>query len=375
MSTLGEIVSNEQLADAVLSSVQTGLDHSLHLAASTSTSVVQSALNAAIRDINEHQKGRLFQRFLEYGPFGAGDSVESAAENCRELDDTECGTCIEFIHSHMVNRFKGELAELLAIEPCVRLIGDLRTSHVLPEDVEVYFGDTIQERRRVRGEWGKYAKGADGLIVRFNEESGDPALELHGVVEVKSMYRSRRKLDAQIESHASRLRGGVRLSSEEWPSDRIVDRIGTRISVLPANWRLGREFTFEETETGRRMVFPERSGPNVSALAEEVSPGRWTITLAWSQEALEEAAYEMTFWYMGQVGDHVFARSNLPRSWSDMTYEGAGRNSLKMMLYHTMLRPLSERHARLAAKLYNVYCFGYPIGIDSKEMLWPEDLK
>jgi hypothetical protein len=44
-----------------------------------------------------------------------------------------------------------------------------------------------------------------------------------------------------------------------------------------------------------------------------------------------------------------------------------------MMLYYLPLRYLSERQTCLAVKLYNIYSFGYPLGIDSKEMLWPED--
>lgn len=105
-----------------------------------------------------------------------------------------------------------------------------------------------------------------------------------------------------------------------------------------------------------------------------MSTNRWKITLSWSQEALEEAAYEMTFWYMAQVGHHVFSKTDMPRSWDDMTTDEAGRNSIKMMLYYAMLRPLRKRHDQLATKLYNIYCFGYPLGVDSREMLWPEDL-
>ena len=50
-------------------------------------------------------------------------------------------------------------------------------------------------------------------------------------------------------------------------------------------------------------------------------------------------------------------------TWHDTISQDAGSNSIKMMLYHTMLRPLTDRHAQLAAKLYNVYCFGYPIAM------------
>ena len=371
-----EIIANEPLALSVRASVEAGINQPhVHLSGSTFDDVVQAALCAARRDINEHRHGRMFQRFIEHGPHGVEEEVESSVSLGKELPDADCGTCIELIHSHMVNRFKGELAEMLAIGPCIMLVRDLQGRHELPADVELYFGDTIQERRCVRGEWADFAKGADGLIVCISDGLGESTLELYGVIEVKSMYRSKRKLDAQINSHIDRLSGGVKLGPDKWRADRIVNQIGIRVSILPAGWKLDRDFEFEGTEAGRRMVFPEPSAPEASTQVEEVSPGRWTITLAWSQEALEEAAYEMTFWYMGQVGNHVFARSGLPQSWSEMTTDHAGRNSLKMMLYHTMLRPLSDRHARLAAKLYNIYCFGYPIGIDSREMLWPEDME
>jgi len=105
-----------------------------------------------------------------------------------------------------------------------------------------------------------------------------------------------------------------------------------------------------------------------------VKPDLWKITLAWSQEALNQAAYEMTFWYMSQVGRHIYTKRDLPKEWDYMTPEEAGYNAIKMMLYYILLRPLSKRKGRLAIRLYNVYCFGYPLGVDSKEMLWPEDL-
>jgi hypothetical protein len=121
------------------------------------------------------------------------------------------------------------------------------------------------------------------------------------------------------------------------------------------------------------MVFPEKADPPAPTRTEEVLPGLWAITLDWSEEALEEAAYNMTFGYMGDVGQHVYSKTPLPNSWKEMTAEEGGRNSIKMMLYYMMLRRLSKRHDRLATRLYNVYCFGYPLGADSREMLWPED--
>ena len=63
----------------------------------------------------------------------------------------------------------------------------------------------------------------------------------------------------------------------------------------------------------------------------------------------------------------------MPKEWQEMTPDQAGRNAIKMMLYYMPLRPISERHVWLATKLYNIYSFGYPLGADSRQMLWPED--
>ena len=76
---------------------------------------------------------------------------------------------------------------------------------------------------------------------------------------------------------------------------------------------------------------------------------------------------------MSQVGKQVYLNKKKPKSWEYMTSEGAGYNSIKMMLYYVLLRDVSGRQKRIATRLYNVYCFGYPLGSDSKEMLWPED--
>ena len=177
MNSLSDIISNKPLALAILSSIQTGLDFPIHLAGSTRRNVVQEALDTAIRDINEHSKGQLFQRFIEFGP------KEPDVSSKNYLDDTECESCIEFIHSHMVNRFKGELAELLAIEPCANLIGTLRTKGKLADDVECYFGDIVQERRRLREAWmgltvngGSACFGSDATNQRLERSAKEQRL-------------------------------------------------------------------------------------------------------------------------------------------------------------------------------------------------------
>jgi hypothetical protein len=105
----------------------------------------------------------------------------------------------------------------------------------------------------------------------------------------------------------------------------------------------------------------------------------WRIILRWSKEALAEAAYEMTFWYMGKVGETIYSKS-VPKRWEEMSPLEAGRNAAKMMLYYAVLRCRSPREQQRAIALYNSYGFGYALGMNfrnakgRREMLWPQDL-
>jgi len=203
-----------------------------------------------------------------------------------------------------------------------------------------------------------------------SEESGT-SLRIHGIVEVKSMPLTKKKILAQIKNHIIRLGGGVRLAGRKYSNDDIClnDLNVIRIMVLPSTWKLSREWRRE----GKSIELPEPYEPPVETRIEKLEKRLWKITLSWSKESLEQAAYEMTFGYMAQVGSHVFKIESMPKEWEYMTPYEAGYNAIKMMLYYIPLRYISKRQTRLAIKLYNVYSFGYPLGVDSTEMLWPED--
>lgn len=345
--------------------------------------VFHRSLRSAIRDIEVHPRGKLFRRLIEYGPVrpGTPEVVANSAESM--LSDLECASCVEFIHSHMVNRFKGELAELLSLKPCIELVERLQHAGRLPNDVQLYWGDYVQERPQSGAGDGAlpdgapgFTKGADGLLVQLRpgRRSGRAALQVHGVVEVKSMVRSTSRVLRQVDAHISRLAGGLRLAGRTWrTSDILVSRPLLAI-VVPAAWRLSRGWRTVQTSTGSRLVLPRRRSAT-PVRVEELERDVWRITLGWSQEALSEAAYEMTFWYMSQVGMSVYTRVKLPEAWATMTPEEAGYNAIKEALYYMLLRPLSKRQDRLATRLYNVYAFGYAQGADSRDMLWPEDFR
>ncbi len=355
--------------------------------------VFKHSLNMAIRDIEKHPRGKLFRRLIEFGPHNPDDPEAIDSDGETILSDPECESCVEFIHSHMVNRFKGELAELLALSSCIRLIQQLQEQGRTSSNASLCWGDTIQERRRARpadGEGialsGRFTKGADGLIIEPTDVTHDNpnnGLKVLGVIEVKSMRLGKKRVTDQISRHIERLKGGVKLGRKIWPPDSLIlgnNKTGetkrsrlTRVLVMPSNWRISREWHSVKTERGRELWFPEPSPSLPKARIDELESDLWKITLPWSQEALAKAAYEMTFWYMSQVGTHVYREKVLPKGWEYMTPEQAGYNAIKMMLYYIPLRYISKRHERLAIRLYNVYCFGYAAAVDSKDMLWPQD--
>ncbi len=382
---IAAIIHNYPLASSIYKSVASAINSStVELESDNSVwDVFKQSLDAAIRDIDKHPRGKLFRRLIEYGPHNPDVSLQLSSDDEGTLSDPECGECVQFIFSHMVNRFKGELAELLSLEPCLQLIDQLQAEGLLPKSIKLYCGDLVQEKRRTRitggvskPKWGGFTKGADGLIVekisskKMNENIH---IKIHGVIEVKSMILSQRKILAQIKKHILRLQGGVKLCGKVWPNNQIKISEGLLIMVVPSVWKLSREWQSVKTEPGRKIVFPEPSEPKIQTHIEKLKSNHWKIKLAWSQESLNQAAYEMTFWYMSQVGKHVYANKPLPKDWIHMTPEEAGYNAIKMMLYYVQLRNMTEKQELLATKLYNVYSFGYPLGVDSKEMLWPED--
>ena len=341
VSAIAKIIDDPYLARSIHHSIEVALaTPGVHLhGGATPADVFHAALGTAVRDIADHPLGRLFQRFVRDGPL---DGTEPADGKTERLTDAEVGTAVRFIHAHMVNRFKGELAELLALEPCLALL----RAELGATAAELYWGETVEQRVRRRGagaSWGTFTKGADGLLV---ERAEDGALQVRGILEVKSMYVAPSRLRRQLDRHLQRLRGGVRLAGTVFEGSGVrIARDGVfRIVAMPSAWRVGRDWTLEDGTLSPPKPEP---APEVT-MAEQLGERRWRIRLAWSREALEQAAYAMTFDYMAQVGDHVYSGGRLPRDWRSMTPKEAGRNAIKMMLYYALLRPLPESLGRIS---------------------------
>jgi len=66
-------------------------------------------------------------------------------------------------------------------------------------------------------------------------------------------------------------------------------------------------------EKGRQLVLDPPVPPDEPDHMESPAEDRWHIALRWSKEAIAEAAYEMTFWYMAKVGEVIYtARAGEP---------------------------------------------------------------
>jgi len=342
--------------------------------------IFRKILTSSIVDIEAHPRGRLFQKFLAKGPYEKSGKIPKKFIDKR-LSDSETAAAITFIYAHMVNCFKGAITELLAVKPCMHLMKRLQTNGQLPYDVRLYIGDSVKNYRQT----GKgLLKGADQyLLIQHKDPCDRSCISVAGVTEVKSYFLSQKKLWAQVDRHLLRSKQGLKVNDENYPEKMIrvgygSDRKIFRMAVFPSRWKLPRIFEYIKTEDGH-MLHVEPGKPNPEDKIIQTGEHDWRITLKWSKEALAQAAYDMTFWYMAKVGEVIYSES-IPKGWGKMTPAEAGQNSVKMMLYFSILRCNTPREKQRAIALYNSYCFGYALGMNFKdakgrrEMLWPKDL-
>ncbi len=308
----------------------------------------------------------LLQRLLLHGP--RDERMEPALlADC--LSDAETTKVIRFIFHSIINRFQGELAELLAVRPLARLLEGFR----LPEGTTVHVGDTV---RAAAGMAGKAALGADIHLIDHRPARGPPRLV--GVAEVKSYALAEARLFQQIDRHIARAGRGLVVGGQALRLGRDGGEV-LRIGVVPSGWRLPRGFRFEGEGDGRRLHVDPPVPPTDEDRIEAIGDDGWRITLRWSEEALASAAYDLTLWLMGEVGAGVYRDRPRPE-WEGMTAEEMGRNAVKAMLHSAIFSARTDWDRRRVTALYNTYGFGYALGANfvdedgRRAALWPEDL-
>lgn len=341
----------------------------------------RAAVRRAIKSIESKDRGDLLPRFLSVGPYIDSGPIPTDAAS-QYMGDDEAAAAIRFIFLSAVNCFQGELAEILAVGPVVRLGDEIAGQEGATGSARVFVGDTVFARGLHRHTWSK--TGDFHLLKVGVASDGHIRLAVLGVVEVKSYITSAKRLQPQLGRHVERASLGLRIQDDEIGSERIDigrDAGGpAQIAVVPATWKLPRRFWFDKEGERFFLVVERPIPPDAEDRVERLGANRWQVTLRWSAEALADAAYEMTFWYMGELGRLLYERNGVPPGWSEMTPDQAGQNAVKMMLYYSILRARTGREASRATALYNSYGFGYALGSNfvdrqgRREVLFFEDL-
>ncbi len=355
----------------------------------TPLDIFRRAVDAAIRDVSSHPRGELLQRFLVEAPYERdGDIPDELAAH--RLTDNETAAVTAFVRMFMVSSFQGRLAELVAAAPAVHLLRRLQQGGAISRNANLYIGDAVMAPQ-TNGR-GRAKAGDVHVLERSLSEDGAEAVKVCAVGEIKSHRDGESKVHHQLKQHLARCQHGLTVEGKSFPPDRItVDPDQTpSFWVVPASWKLPREFRFEE-RGGRTLLHVEPSkDPTGKEKIDRTATGRWRITVRWSHEALAAAAFDLTFWYMERVGEAAFTTAGA-NPWPEMTPAEAGRNAATSALYYAIRRSEARyeaepnkknRHERSRAiALYNMYGFGYALGMNfydakrRRKMLWVQDLR
>lgn len=387
-------MSDDQATNVTLESLDEGLSHDVRASleagiaagaafedAGGPDELFRAAVRRAIKAIESKDRDDLLPRFLSVGPYFDSGAIPAEVAG-RYMSDREVAAAIRFIFSSAINSFQGQLAEMLAVGPVVQVAREIGGGAGCVGAPRVLVGDTVLAHPLRRRTW---AKAADFHLLDCGVDGeGATKAVVRGVVEVKSYAASAEWLRPQVEQHVARARLGLRVQGEEIVAERVVMGGGAegpaQIVVVPDTWALPRRFRFEQDGERSFLVVEPPVPPVAEDRVERLGPNRWQVTLRWSEEALADAAYAMTFWYMGELGRLLYERDGVPREWSEMTPEQAGQNAVTMMLYYAILRARTGREASRATALYNSYGFGYALGssfVDRRgrrEVLFVEDL-
>jgi hypothetical protein len=342
----------------------------------------RAALARSIKSIEAKDRRKLLQRFLAIGPYFEGGPIPPEAVG-RYMSDEEVAATIRFIFSSAINEFKGQLAEMLAVKPVVTLAASMGASAGRFGPPRVYVGDAVKARPLRGPAW---VKAADFHLLDLDAGAGgDLSVQLRGVVEVKSYAASIRALRPQLDKHVARARRGLLVLGKRVGPERVAVADGpdapVRVVVVPDAWKLPRAFKLEAKGGSGSLVVEPAEPPMTTDRIDRLGPGGWQITLRWSQEALADVAFAMTFWYMGEMGRLLYEREGVAGERAGMTPQEAGQNAAKMMLYYAILRARTRREDSRAVALYNSYGFGYALGSNfvdcrgRREMLWFSDLE
>lgn len=290
-----------------------------------------------------------------------------------KLRDQEVIRLFEFIYSKLVNKFKGELGEVLA----ARTIFDF--AETLKQPVEVLHGSHVSAHQLVRRTG--WHDAADALYVV--REGG--LYEVMAIAEVKSKATPFDDLRTQVAKNILRLRRGMRLRGVEIEPEQIRIRAGSR--TVPA--------TDIDEEQARAVtalfILPWKSEGNGRPVRHHEHEHIWLAELPASQDEITEAGYRFMAWYFARIGPRVFhyirdgkppaGDPRVPAAHQDLSLEENGGHAFMEAIYGAALRPVfnpreiagpGRRTAwQTLLWLYNSMGFGFEQA-SSKELMYPE---
>lgn len=240
------------------------------------------------------------------------------------LKNAEIRSALEYIYSHLVNKYQGALGEFLAARELSVWLSERVAREELGIEILLATGADILERSTDRTST-RWLKGADGLLL-----VGDDDLEnlfIAGVVEIKSFSTKLGAISRQLEAHVSRLQHGLRLGSHFYPPERLAPvwwhkKQGWQIGTEEADWRR----ILRILVSPRSRSIPEYGG-QIPSLYHH-------IALPVSKPTLAATAYELTVRFLEGIGATAYATSS---PWPEMTPEEASYNAAKEALYHILL--------------------------------------
>jgi hypothetical protein len=334
---IATVIGDVALADDLMNSVQRSSGSTVGSVLSVDDRF-REALDAARVDVQQDPRGQLLASLLQ---------------DDAELTNEQVIRCLRFIYWHMINTFQGDLAELLAMGTVSECIADWASEGLLPSDAQTIWGRAVRMRSAKRPTG--WLKGADAVVV----SADDRRLIIHAAVEIKSYPVSQARAGRQLRSHLRRFGGGVKIGSRAWhPSE-----------ISFASRPTGDQAAAVDPNVLQLVVMPQVAAGSPGPSRRVLGPSVFAATLPWTAARLANAAYCMTAWFLGQVGQIAF-QSGSP--WPNLALAEAGLNAAKQAFYYVLLRPgLPAREQYIATRLYNVYGFGYAASSGHREILWP----
>ena len=355
----------------------------------TAEQVFEAEMRAVTEAIKKRSRFALLKRFIAHG--SKLPSWEKGFQDSPgHLSDDELAGCVNFVSCHMVSKFQGKLAEMLAAAPIADRVADLVGSGTLPAAGSLVFGSAIRcqphsaSKSPSVDDGARGVEGPDAMYVKSLPGNGVAACL---IAEVKSYSVSAARLRAQAGGHLRALRRGAILRNQEKSAvDIRFPRGGPlKVFVQPTDWPLTRRFHVAADKNGVDQVVMEKQElPAGSESVEDLGGGEWMIRLAWSHDALRAAAFRLMHSYMSEVGE-ALAEDPDEGIRKDMTPAEAGENNFLAQLHVAIFRQQEAEPDELrrgkTLELYNVLGFGWALGHGFRDkdgdrsMMFFEDLR